>query len=423
LKRLRKFIDRGAACSFLGVAALLGTNAYAQRAFTWGEIRARFEAVNPVLQAARLTVDESRAQEITAHLRPNPELVTALDQLDPFTLNPYRPLTWTLPQISANYLHERQHKRELRLESAQAATRISQSQVADQERSLVFNLRAAFNQILQSKAVLEVARESLVYYDRLLEVSTDRLKAGDIARIDFDRLQLQRVQFQSDVLTAETNVRTSKIQLLALLNDRTPPDQFDIAGGFDFQDRILVLDELHQAALASRPDLKAAAQAIEKARDDYRLAVANGSADPVFAFDLGRNPPIPAYIGVSVTIPLRIFDRNQGEKARTRIDIRRNERLEEASRAQVFGDVDAAYESLNSAIALLRPYRADYLQLASKVRDTISFSYQHGGASLLDFLNAQNEYRTTQLNYLNVVGACLTAANQVNFAVGTEVIP
>jgi len=193
-------------------------------------------------------------------------------------------------------------------------------------------------------------------------------------------------------------------------------------GKFEFTEQILTLDELHQIALANRPDLKAAMQAVDKAKTDYRLAVANGATDPTFGMDLARNPPIPAYIGFSVTVPLRIFDRNQGEKARTQLDIRRNERLQEANEAQVFSDADSAFATLNSNRVLLRAYKAKYLDQATRVRDTVSFSYQHGGASLLDFLNAQNDYRSVQLNYLNLVGSYMTAASQLNMAVGSEVI-
>jgi cobalt-zinc-cadmium efflux system outer membrane protein len=150
--------------------------------------------------------------------------------------------------------------------------------------------------------------------------------------------------------------------------------------------------------------------------------VSNGSTDPTFSVDVGRNPPIQAYLGFSVSIPLRIFDRNQGEKERTDIDIRRNQRLQEASRAQVFSDVDSAFATINSSLALLRPYKASYLQQAAKVRDTIAFAYQHGGASLLDFMSAQSDYRMIQLNYLNLIGSYLTAASQLNLAVGREVI-
>jgi cobalt-zinc-cadmium efflux system outer membrane protein len=175
-------------------------------------------------------------------------------------------------------------------------------------------------------------------------------------------------------------------------------------------------------AMDTRPDLKAAVESIEKAKTDHRLAEANGSTDPTFGVDFARNPPIPVYVGVNVSIPLRIFDRNQGEKLKTQLDITHNERLRDANVAQVFNDVDSAYATLESNLTLLRPYKAAYLQQAVEVRDTVSFAYQHGGASLLDFLQAQQDYRSIELNYLNLVGSYLTAASQLNLAVGREVL-
>lgn len=394
----------------------------AQHAYTWQELRDKLEGTNPTLRAAKLAVDESRASEITAYLRPNPGMTATLDQLDPFSANPYRPLGYTLPLVSFNYLHEREHKRELRRDSARGATAIAESTLADQERGLLFNLRAAYVQTLQAKSVLQTTRENLAYWDKVLSVSSERLKAGDIAQIDLDRLELQRIQFESDVQTAEVNLRTAKIQLMLLLNDRAPVDTFDVAGPFDFPEQLPPLEEFRKVALDNRPDLRSALQAAEKAATDHKLAVANGAADPTFSVDFGRNPPIPGYFGVSVSFPLRIFDRNQGEKLRTEIDIRRAAQVTDAARAQVFGDVDSAYVQTNGSLTLLRPYKARYLLQAARVRETVAFAYQKGGATLLDFLNAENEYRNVQLNYLNLVGAYMTAAGQLNLAAGREVI-
>ncbi len=401
----------------------------AQTVLTWDEVRRRFEASNPTLMAGQVAIDQAKAQEITAYLRPNPDFSFLTDgtQITPYQ-GVWRPFAGTMFQGSLSYLHEREHKRELRLESAQKGTAEAVSQRDDTERTLLFNLHNAFVQALQAKAVLRVAQDSLAYYDHLLNLSNDRFKAGDIAQVDLDRLELQRVQFEADVQTAETNLRTQKIQLLALLNERTPVEQIDVTGTFDFSERILLANELHEMALASRPDLRAAIQAVDKAQTDYRLAVANGSTDPTFSGWAAHNPSFNNPFanntaGASVSIPLRIFDKNQGEKARTQLEIRRTERLQEAARAQIFSDVDSALATISSNLALLRPYKSKYLQQAARVRETISFSYQHGGASLIEFLNAQNDYRSVQLNYLNLVGSYLTAANQLNLAVGREVIP
>jgi cobalt-zinc-cadmium efflux system outer membrane protein len=402
---------------------------------TWQEVRDKFEAANPTLQAGQIGIDEFRAQETTAYLRPNPTATLLTDQLYPFYTNAfsgtkgtaanigYRPFENSLVEGTLAYLHERQHKRELRLESAQGATKIAVSSQADLDRTLIFNLRSAFVQTLQEKAILDLAKENLAYYDHVLDVNRDRYNTGAIAKVDLARLELQRVQYESDLQTAEVNLRIAKILLLALLNDQTPVEQFEVTGPFDFSAQLAPLSDIRQIALDTRPDLKAALQAVDKAKTDHRLAEANGSTDPTLSVDAGNNPPLDPYVGFGISIPLRIFDRNQGEKQRTQLDIGRNERLMEATRTQVFSDVDSAYATVKSTVVLLQPYKDKYLQQASDVRDTIAFSYQHGAASLLDFLNAQADYRSVQVNYLNLVASYLNAASQLNLAAGREVIP
>jgi outer membrane protein, heavy metal efflux system len=410
-------------CLSLLLAAGFAVAAFPQQSLAWQQVREKFEAANPSLRAGQIGVAESRAAETTAFLRPNPALSLTADQLNPFPGGPTHSTFGNLLSIaSVSYLHERQHKRELRLESAQDATGIATSEQADLERTLLFELRLAFVQILQEKAILGLAKENLSYYDHILDVNGERFKAGAIAQVDLDRLALQRVQYESDLQTAEVNLRTAKIQLLALLNDRTPVEQFDVTGPFDFSLQIPSLDDIRQIALDARPDLKVAMLSVVKASTDHKLAVANGSTDPVLGFDAGRNPPIDQYIGFSVSIPLRVFDRNQGEKVRTQLDIERNEKLAEAARSLVFSDVDSAYATVTSELILLQPFKNRYLGQASSIRDTIAFSYEHGAASLLDFLNAQADYRSVQINFLNLVAAYLEATNQLNFAAGREVI-
>lgn len=342
---MQRFIRR-LSCGML-FGAILAGNVFAQQALTWQEIRARFEAANPSLRAGQIGIDESRANEITAYLRPNPNFSVIADQIDPFSSGPHHSTFGFLLSVAAvSYLHERQHKRELRLESAQKATGIAVSGQADLERTLIFDLRMAFVQTLQEKAVFDLAKENLAYYDHVLDVNRDRYKVGGITQVDI----------------------------------------------------------------------------VDKGKTDHRLALANGSTDPTFGFDVGRNPPIDQYIGFSLSVPLRIFDRNQGEKLRTQLDIERNEKLVEAAREQVFSDVDSAYATVNSSVVLLQPYKDRYLQQASRIRDTIAFSYEHGAASLLDFLDAQADYRSVQVNCLNLVAAYPNAASQLNLVVGREVI-
>ncbi|HUI78761.1 MAG TPA: TolC family protein [Bryobacteraceae bacterium] len=400
----------------------------AQIPFTWEQLRDRFEISNPALRAAQAGIDESRAGEITAYLRPNPDFSFATDgtQLTPYA-GVYRPFTGTQFATSLSYLHERDRKRELRRDSARQSTAVAESTYQDQRRNLLFNLRNAFVQTLQAKAVLANAKENLEYWDRELIVNRKRFQAGDLALVDLNRMELQRVQFESDFETATVNLRTAKIQLLMLLNERTPVEQFDVTGRFDFSEELAPLDEYHNRALGVRPDLKQAIQNIELAKIAHQLAIANGSTDPTYSAWWTHNPSFNNpydynTIGASISIPLRIFDRNQGEKARTQIDIARNERLKDTAQAQVFSDVDSAYYTLIQNLNLLRPYKTKYLPLALDVRNRMTISYQNGGASLLDFLDAEKSYRDTRLAYLNLIGSYLSAAAQMNMAVGQEVV-
>jgi cobalt-zinc-cadmium efflux system outer membrane protein len=391
-------------------------------------VKERFEAQNPGLKAARASIDESRATEITAYLRPNPGFAFSADgtQLTPY-LGVYRPFAGTQFSPSVSYLHERQHKRELRRDSAKENTAITESQYSDQERTLLFSLRGAFVGVLEAKAVLQNARDNLDYWDRELNVSRRRFTAGDLAQVDLNRLELQRVQFEADYETALVNLRTQKIQMLALLGDATPIDQFDIAGSYDFKADLMPLESFRMAALDSRPDLKAAVQSVELAKIDHNLAIANGSTDPTFSGWWTHNPSFNNQfdnntIGASVSIPLRIFDRNQGEKQRTQIDIGRNEQLRDRTRLGVLSDVDSAYWTLVQGLNLLKPYKAKYLPLAEDNRNRISVAFQNGGASLLDFLDAEKALRDTRLAYLNLIGSYLTAEAQMNMAAGQEIL-
>ncbi len=399
-----------------------------QQSLTWELAKAKFEAANPALRADALNVDEMQAAELTAFLRPNPQFTAATDgtQIAPSN-GIWQPFVGTQAQGTVSYLHERDRKRELRQEAAKEGTQISASQHADLERNMIFNLRAAFVQTLQAKAVLELAKADLEYYDHIIQISRDRFNAGDIAQIDLDRIELQRVQYESEIQTALVNLRTSKIQLLQFLNDHTPIDQFDVTGLFDFSDALQPLEDFRNIALNERPDLRAALQSLKQADTNHKLAEANGSTDPTFSGWYTWNPSFnnpndQQTLGLSVSIPLRVFDHNQGEKKRTQIDIDRNRQLSENTRNQVFTDVDSAYAQVESNIALLKPYRDKYKDQATRVRDTVTYSYQHGGASLMDFLNAQSDYRVVQLAYLQLIGSYLTAAGQLNLAVGREVI-
>src|ERR1700693_2714896 len=277
---VRVLLALGAAGLCAQTAAQTALPAPAQ-VWTWETVKDRFELNNTTLEASRLNIDELKAQEITAHLRPNPDFTLSADgtQIAP-SHGVWQPLAGTFVSPGVSYLFERRNKRNLRFEAAKEGTAVGIAQQSDSERTLLFNLRTAFVGILQAKAVLQLAEDNLDSYDKILNVSRDRFQAGDIARIDFDRLELQRLQYESDVQTALVNLRTNKINLLALLDDRRPVDSFDVDGRYDFSDDLLSLDDYRKDALDTRPDLRAAVLSVKQAETNYQLSEADGSTDP-----------------------------------------------------------------------------------------------------------------------------------------------
>ena len=413
---------------------IVGAQSYSQTApqpaqiWTWDQVRDEFHLRNTTLMASKLNIDELKAQEITAHLRPNPDFTLSADGTQiTRSHGVWQPFAGTFVSPGVSYLFERRNKRNLRYQVAKQGTAIGTAQADDTERTLLFNVRSAFVGVLQAKAVVKVSEDNLNYYDQILKISRDRYQAGDIASIDLDRLELQRLQYESDLQNALVNLRTSKINLLALLDDHRPVDSFDLEGLFDFREDLLALDDYRKDALTTRPDLRAALLTVKQAQTNYELAEANGSVDPTVSVWFTHNgsfnnPDALNTLGASVSIPLRIFDRNQGEKLRTKIDMNRSEKLRQGTETQVYSDVDTAYATVAANVALLKPYKQKYLAQAVRVRDTVLFSYQQGGAALIDFLNAENDYRAVQLSYENLIGAYLTAAAQLHQADGREVI-
>ena len=402
-------------------AAVFVVPAVAQSQMNWDAVRERFRQNNPNLLVGRTNVEETRAIEITAGLRPNPQLSLTIDQWNFFSTDPFRPFGASQTITSISQLIERRNKRGLRVDSAKLATSVSATDLLDLERTLLFTLRDAFVRTLQAKSILELAEQNLKYYDDVIERNRRRFEAGDIARSDYDRIAIQKSQYQTDLETAKVNLRTSKIQLLSLMNDRHAVDEFDVNGPFDFTERVLLPEELHQAAADARGDVRSAELAIQKARVDNKLAWANGSTDPFVGGDYTRLGPSNT-VGVALSVPLRIYDRNQGEKARTAIEIRRTEENRAAILSGVYRDIDTAYAQVESVRSLLRPYKTTYLPQAVRIRETVSYAYSKGGVSLLDFLDAQKAYRDIELSYRNLVASYLSAANQLNLAVGQEVL-
>ena len=380
---------------------------------------------NHALKAARTTIQQSEAQEITANLRPNPVL-TADAQFIPI----FQPNEFTADYINTtaqfdlgiSYLFERGKKRQHRLQAAQDVTAQTKSLVTDNERTLTFNVASQFFTAQLAESTLDLAFEDMKSFQKTVDISEARYKAGDISEVDYLKIKLQLLQFQSDVSQAQLAKTQALVGLRQLLGYQSVPEDFDVTGDFEYKAVALKLEDLQQMALQNRPDFRAAQQGVTAAKSQYELAKAIGKVDVTGTFDYDHVSATNtgSFFG-SFQIP--IFNRNQGEIARTNYAINQARELELAASDQVLSDVLTAYEGVRDNDQVVSLYLGGYLNAAQQSRDITEYSYKRGAASLLDFLDAERSYRATQLAYRQSLASYLTAVEQLREATGTRSLP
>jgi outer membrane protein, heavy metal efflux system len=373
---------------------------------------------NPALLSANAHVTATKESEITAGLRANPNFTASGSDvsLPASSNNPY------FYSANVSRLFERGQKRRWRLDVAHSTTDVTRSQYADQERQVVLAVRTAFTQMLAAKGALNLAKQNADDYRKTIDLSRERLRVGDISATDFKRLDLQLAQFESDYDNAHTNLIQASDQLQTLLGYDRPHPGFDITGSLDPPAIGTTLPDAEQKALAARPDYLAAQQAVRVADANVKLANAEGTTDPTIGGEYDRAGTENS-AGFQIGIPLRIFDRNQGEKARTKYEAQSSRFAETAALNQVVSDVDQAWAAYEDALSLARRYNGHYLQEAHEVRDNLEYSYRHGGTTLLDYLSALQDYRQVNLDALNANMQVWLSIHQVSFAAATEIVP
>jgi cobalt-zinc-cadmium efflux system outer membrane protein len=380
---------------------------------------------NHALLAARTTILQNQAQETTANLRPNPVLSWDAQFLPIFQPNKFDANyidNQAQFDLGLGYTFERGKKRQHRLQAAKDQTAATTSTVADNERQLVFNVSQQFVAVLLAQSTLDFNQQDLDSFQKTVDISELRYKAGDMSEGDLLKIKLQLLQFQTDVSAA----KLAKVQALTALRQflgfESVPDNYDVEGDLEYLAVHAGLDDLKALALRTRPDLRAAQQNVIAARSQELLAEANGKRDLGASFN---------YSHVAATntgafffnIQLPIFDRNQGEIARTRFAITQSQELASENTQQVLTDVVDAYSALHSNDEIVLLYRGGYVDMAKQSRDISEYAYKRGAASLLDFLDSERTYRANQLAYRQALASYMTALEQLRQAVGTRTLP
>jgi outer membrane protein, heavy metal efflux system len=375
-------------------------------------------AHNPVLLAAQQNLLSMKGQEVEAGLRQNPDFSLYGTDLS----NPATSATPYGYSLQLSRLFERGQKRRWRLDSARAQTAQTDGQYHDQIRQITLQVRQNFTTLLLAKAALKLAQDNLSSFRHELQINLDRYNAGDIGKLDYERLDLQLAQFESDETSAEMNLVQASDQLQTLIGRQQPSRSFDIAGELVPPAVPATLPDLEQKALAARPDYRAAQAAVRVADANVKLAYANGTTDPTLEGEYDHSGTQSSY-GFYVTVPVRIFDRNQGNKDTSKYLAQSSRFGEVAAQNQVYSDVDQAWIGYTTSKVLSDRYNGHYLAEAKDVLSIAQFAYEHGGLALLDYLSALQDDRTTSLNALNSYAQTWMAIHQLSFASATDVVP
>jgi cobalt-zinc-cadmium efflux system outer membrane protein len=406
----------------LALLAATGLPAFAQTAAAPLTLRQAIDMArdkNPSLISAREHVSATKASEITAGLRQNPSFTLSGADISLPADNPANPYSYS---ANVTRLFERGEKRRWRLDVAHNTTDVTQSQYEDTERQTILQVKNAFTNMLVAIAALKIAGDNLTSYRDTVDLTRFRLKAGDISQTDFERIDLQQAEFESDYDNAKLNLTQASDQLQVLLGIQKPSDTFDITGPLLPPTLAVTLPQLEQEALAARPDYRAAVQSVALADANIKMAYADGTVDPTIGGEYERTATYNS-AGFQISIPLRIFDRNQGEKERTKFEAQSSRFAETAARNQVISDVDQAWAGYQTAADQATRYHGHYLDEATHVRDNLEYSYRHGGSTLLDYLDALRDYRQTNLDSLNADQQVWLSIHQLSFVAATEILP
>ena len=380
---------------------------------------------NHNLLAARTTIQENQAQEITANLRPDPVLLGDAQFLPIFQPSQFSSTyidNTAQFDLGVSYLFERGQKRQHRLAAAEDQTAVTRSTVADNERTITFQVASQYISVQLAESTLALAQDDLKSFQDTLQISEARYKAGDIGEDDYLKIKLQMLQFQTDVSQAQLARVQGLDDLRQLLGYESVSADYDVAADFDYQPMQTNLNDLQAKALATRPDLRAAQQGVTLANGEYGLAKADGKRDITGQINYTHVADLSS-ASLFGSMQLPIFDRNQGEIARTHFAITQAQEQEDLANGQVMTDVRDAYEGLETNDSIVTIYRGGYLDDAKQDRDISAYAYQRGAASLLDFLDAERSYRATQLAYRQALAAYLVALEQLREAVGTRSLP
>jgi len=356
------------------------------------------------LLAERYNVTIADARILQAGLRPNPVFSYGQDSQYVFDRGLSRNDLSNAPEWNAraDFILERGGKRERRLEVAKAEKSVAEYQLLNSIRQLTLDVESAFVDAQAARDSLTLAKDNLEKLQEVVTVNEARVKSGDLAEVELMRTRLAAEQYGNSVRQAELRVRTSLTKLLLLMGRPPAPEGIEVTGPLREDRPPVVLEEVRGTALAQRPDLLALQREQARSQADIRLQIAQGKAD----FDVGvmyHSPygygGYPNSMGFFFSAPIPIWNRNQGEIERAKIEQTQIETRVRALQAQISNEAQTAYEQYATSRSLVDRIEQNMLSQALQVRDTTEYSYLRGEATFVEFLDAERALNDTVQSY------------------------
>lgn len=363
------------------------------------------EALNKNLSllAERYNLSVADARIIQARLRPNPVLSLGIDYQNVFRQTFTQQNGAGPPEANArvDYLIERGGKRQSRIEVAQDAKDVARLQFLNTTRGLILDVQNAFLDVQSAKESLGIAQENMKSLDEIARINSDRVRAGDLAKVDEMRSRVAALESKNAVITAQLKLRTAKTKLQSLIGRVTVSDSFDVSGDIRRDDGVVALDGLEKQAMDLRPDLLSLRRDQARSLAEIRSQLAQGKVDFTIGTEYHRQYDIvhADSLGFFFSAPLPVFNRNQGEIERAREESRQVEARIRAMQASINTELASAYQEYSSSRSMLENIERNMLGEAKDVRSITEYSYKRGEATLLEFLDAQRAFNETMQNY------------------------